>query len=211
MHGIKFGEIHSYDDLHLILSKVEIPPAGVKTTYVDIPGGDGSVDLTEGLGRICYKDRKCKFTFTVAPGDDFEAKKKEVSNLLNGQRFEIVLDKDPGYKYIGRCAVNSYSTNKALHKIVVEANVAPYKLKKTVTAVVMEPGEKVSVTLENGRMWTVPEIVTTAPATIEFNGGTFALTAGTHKILELELKPGENHLLVTCVHTVTFHYQEGDL
>lgn len=211
MHGIKFGEIHSHDDLHLILSKVEIPPAGVKTTYVDIPGGDGSVDLTEGLGRIRYKDRKCKFTFTVSPGDDFEEKKKEVSNLLNGQRFEIVLDKDPGYKYTGRCTVNSYSTNKALHKIVVEANVGPYKLKTAPTVVITEMGEKVSVTLENGRMWTVPEITTTAMATVEFEGNTYELNIGKHKILDLELKPGENHLLVTCPQPVTFRYQEGDL
>lgn len=135
MKGIWFGDIHSYANLNLILSKVDLPPATVKETYVDNPGGDGSWDLTEANGKVNYKDRKAKFTFSVLPGDDFEAKKTEVSNLLNGRRFKIVLDKDPEYYWDGRCSVNKYESKKKDRKIVVAANVSPYKLKKGQTRV----------------------------------------------------------------------------
>lgn len=135
MNGIWFDGIHSYDDLHLILSKVNIPPASAKTTYVDIPGSDGSVDLTEAQGEVKYKSRGCSFTFTAFPQDDFEEKKTEVSNCLNGKRCKITLDKDPDYYYEGRCIVNSFASNKKLNQIVVNATVSPYKMKNTNTVV----------------------------------------------------------------------------
>lgn len=135
MNGIWFDEIHSFTDLNLILSKVDLPPATVKTSYVDNPGGDGSWDLTEATGKINYKNRDCKFTFSVLPTDDFEQKKTEVSNLLNGRRYKVVLDKDPGYFWDGRCTVNKYESKKKLRQIVVSANVAPYKYKTEQTNV----------------------------------------------------------------------------
>lgn len=133
--GIWFGDIHSYENLNLILSKVDLPPAAVKETFVDNPGGDGSWDLTEANGKVNYKNRMAKFTFSVLPEDDFETKKTEVSNLLSGRRFKIVLDKDPDYYWDGRCSINKYESKKKERKIVVAANVAPYKLKKGQTIV----------------------------------------------------------------------------
>lgn len=140
MKGITFGEIHSYRDLNLILSKVEIAPAKPKTNYIDIPGGDGSVDLTEAHGEVKYYDRECKFTFSMNPSGDlseaaWEAKKTEVSNALNGNKFKITLDKDAEFYYLGRCEVNEYLSNKRLRQIVVAATVEPYKYKQEETEV----------------------------------------------------------------------------
>lgn len=140
MKGITFGEIHSYNDLNLILSKVEIPPAKPKTNYIDIPGGDGSVDLTEAHGEVKFYDRECRFTFTMNPASDlseaaWEAKKMEVSNALNGQKLKITLDKDAEFYYLGRCEVNEYLSNKRLRQIVVVATVEPYKWKQEETVV----------------------------------------------------------------------------
>ena len=36
MEGVWFDDIHSYENLNLILSKVEIPPAVPKTNFVDL-------------------------------------------------------------------------------------------------------------------------------------------------------------------------------
>lgn len=139
--GILFGNIHSFNDLNLILSSAEIPPAKPKQNFVDIPGADGSVDMTEALGEVKYSDRTgAKFTFYMNPAGDllesaWEAKKKEVSNLLNGWRGNISLDKDPGYYWQGRCTVDEHKSSKRLRKIVVGARLAPYKLKTDVTRV----------------------------------------------------------------------------
>lgn len=211
MHGMTFDGIHCYNDLNLVLSKADIPPAEPKTNLVDIPGGDGSVDLTEALGEVKYKDRACSFTFTVLPSDDFEAKKTEISNLLNGRQCKIILDKDPGYYWYGRCSVDSYSSDKKINKIVVKATVAPYKLKVNQTTVVVPAGTNVVRTLSNGRKTVVPTITNTAEATIVFDGGTFTINAGTHRILNIELVQGANQVTVTSTADVRFIYQEGDL
>lgn len=212
MKGIWFGDIHSYEDLNLILSKVVIPPCLPKTNYVDIPSGDGSVDLTEALGEVKYKDREATFTFTVLPQDDFEEKKKQVSNLLNGMRFNrIIVDKDPDYYWVGRCKINEYASDKNLHKIVVGATLAPYKLKTQETIVNVSRGENVTVVLNNGRKTVVPTITNSKDATIVFAGNTYELNAGTHTLLNVVLKFGQNQMTVTSDATVKFVYREGDL
>lgn len=212
--GVNFGNIHSYYDLNLILSKCEIKPAEPKTNYVDIPGGDGSVDLTESHGKIVYKDRECTFTFTVAPSDDlsYEDKKTQVSNALNGKRFEIVLDKDPEYYYSGRCTVDSWKQDRNLKQIVVSAKVAPYKRKigETVISVDLTEDEQ-SLALANGRMHIVPVITCTDETRIVFGNSEFRLSAGTHKILEFCLVEGNNEISVSGSGTVTITYREGDL
>lgn len=211
MNGIMFDEVHSYYDLNLVLSEVSIPPAVPKTNFVDIPGGDGSVDLTEALGDVKFNDRGCKFTFTVFPTDDFEEKKQQISNLLNGRRCKIIVDKDPDYYWLGRCSIDSYSSNKNLHKLVVGAVVAPYKFKHRQTKLAVPPGTDVSVSLGNGRRHVVPAITCTTDATIVFNGNTFTFGAGTHKDLNITLVEGDNPLTVTSTQEVLFSYQEGEL
>ena len=211
MEGIKFGNIHSYDDLNLVLSSVDIPPATPKTNFVEIPAGDGSVDLSEALGEVKFQDRECKFVFTVFPSDDFEEKKTEVSNLLNGKRCKIILDKDPDFYWEGRLTVNEYAQDRNLLKITVGAKTAPYKLKNLQTRIVVPAGEKTVKSLWNSRKTVVPTITNTAPATITFKGQTFDIDAGTHKILNIELVQGVNQVTVTSTQPVTFTYQEGDL
>ena len=76
MKGVKFGHIHSYSNLNLILSEVSIQPATPKTNYIDVPGADGSIDQTAALGEVRFNDRDCEFLFSVLPTDDFERKNK---------------------------------------------------------------------------------------------------------------------------------------
>ena len=211
MKGISFDDIHSYKDLNLVVAPFTIPPATAKTTYVDIPGGDGSVDLTEALGEVKYKDRECTFTFTVFPYEDFEEKKKYISNLLNGRRCRIILDKDPEYYWDSRCLVQNYECNKNLRKIAIKATMAPYKLRIRQTVVTVPAGNSVVRTLSNGRKSVIPTITTTAPARVIFEGNSYDLGIGTHTILNIQLKYGKQDVTVTSESPVKFTYQEGDL
>ena len=215
--GIKFDDIHSYYDLDLFLSQdgVYIPPAQPKTTYVELAGGNGSLDLTEALGEVKYSDRSCKFTFTVNPSSymTFEEKKTQVSNALNGKKCKITLDKDEDYYYLGRCTVNDYLQDKRILQIVVTATVSPYKLKQNETVeTITLTGQEQTVILKNGRKSVVPEITCTNNNTkIAFGSLETVLNAGTHRILDIQFKEGENVLKVTGSGTITFKYQEGDL
>jgi phage-related protein len=216
--GISFGNIHSFHDLNLILSKVEIPPAKAKTTYVDIPGGNGSVDLTEANGEVKFYDRECKFTFTMNPKYDlsdeaFEEKKTEVSNLLNGRTFKITLDKDSDFYYEGRCTVEEFLSDRRIRQIVVSAKVKPYKFKQNKTVLKYNlTAEQKTVNITNSRKTVSPTFECTNDDTmIVFGNASFSLSAGTHKVLDIQLKEGNNQLKVSGSGTLTISYQEGDL
>lgn len=216
--GVLFNEIHSYRDLNLILSRVEVAPAAPKTNYVDIPGADGSIDLSEALGEVKFYDRTIKLTFTMNPGGDlseaaWEAKKTQVSNRINGLACKIILDKDPGYYWQGRATVDEYQSTKRLRQFVVSAVVRPYKLKKEVTVVstaISSTGK--AVTLKNSRRPVSPTVSCTNDNTkVIFGGNTFTFGKGDHKDLGIRLKEGDNQVTVSGSGTVTFTYQEADL
>lgn len=218
--GIRFGNIHSYHDLNLILSKAEIPPASPKTNFIDVSGADGSLDATEVHGEVKFHDRDgAKFIFTMHPSSDlseqgFEAKKTEVSNALNGMYFErIVLDKDNNYYYSGRCTVDSFLSDKRLRQFVVTARLKPYKMKveETVVSKVLTSDET-EVILTNKRKKVIPEITCTDDnTTVVFEGGTYMFNAGTHQNLGIQLKQGNNTVKVSGSGTIEFKYREGDL
>lgn len=217
--GVSFDNIHSFNDLNLIFAGAEIPPATPKENYIDVPGADGSLDLTEALGGVKYNDRSgCKFTFTMNPEGDlsdeaFEAKKTKISNLLNGTVRKITLDKDPDYYYYGRCTVNGYAQNKKIKQFVISAKVKPYKYKQNETVVsVSLTAEENTVILTNGRKSVVPVITCTADNTkVIFGDFEIVLNAGTHKVLDICLKMGNNEFRLSGTGTITFTYQEGDL
>ena len=215
VNGVHFDDIHSYDDLNLFLAPFVIAPAEPKTSYVDIPGGDGSLDMTEAHGEVRFKDREFTFTFTVNPAETmtFDEKVMQVSNALNGKKCKIVLDRDADYYWQGRCEVNHYVQDRNLKQIVVIARVNPYKYKKDVTNVSFElTGEEKTITLYNGRKSVVPEITcTNKNTTIVFGSVEAMLGAGTFKVLDIYLKEGENTLKVSGTGTISFKYQEASL
>lgn len=137
MNGVYFGNIHSFYDLNLILAPFTPTPAEPKLNFLEIPGRDGHLDLTEANGEVKYNSREFEFIFTVAPGDPltFDERVSAVSNALNGLRCKITLDRDPDYYWEGRCAVSEYDQDKNIGQIVVTATVNPYKLKQNPTVV----------------------------------------------------------------------------
>jgi hypothetical protein len=213
--GICFGEIHSYYDLNLVLAPFVPVPAQPKTNYIDLAGGDGSLDLSEVHGEVKFCDRDFTFTFTVHPADKmtFDEKVTQVSNALNGNKCKITLDRDEEYYWEGRCTVDSYLQDKRLKKIVVKAKVKPYKLKqnKTVSIFALTSTEQ-TVNIRNGRKTVVPLITCSADNTVVVFGSIEkVLSAGTHEILDFQLKHGDNIFKVSGSGTIKFEYQEGDL
>jgi hypothetical protein len=66
--------------------------------------------------------------------------------------------------------------------------------------------------LENSRKSVVPSITCTNDNTVVvFNGGTYNLSAGSHRILDILFVEGNNLVTVSGSGTVTFEFQEGDL
>lgn len=214
--GTTFGSIHSNTNLQLIQQSVEVKPASPKTNFVDIPGGDGSKDLTEALGvGVKYADREITWTFALYPGADWYAKQREVSGALNGLKCNITLDDDPGYYYEGRLAVADYKADRLLRQITVKAICRPYKLKQSETTVSSSlTTTNKTLTLNNDRMPVVPTITVTATTVITFAGNSYTINAGTHKLLGIRLTAASQTLQAKTssgTGTITIKYREGAL
>ena len=216
INGVTFGTQHSLDDLNLILSKVDIPPAKPKTSYIDIPGGNGSIDLTEAGGEIVYEDRTLSFTFTVHPDESatFDEVRSDISNQLNGQNCKITLDKDDDYYFYGRVTVDDYRTNKKVNEITVKARVQPYKYKQNPTMVKFAlSAQAKTVNISNSRKSVSPTVTVSegGSASVEYEGNTFTFTAGTQRNADLRFTAGNNRVKISGSGTITFIYQEGSL
>lgn len=130
MKGVTLGGYHSYGTWGLWLKEApEISPPEPQTYLVEIPGMDGSLDLTEKLsGGIRYKDRKIKMTFMFLSRAEWPDVYSDMMSKLHGKSVQIVMDDDPGYYYFGRLAFDTPKLNNHASTFVINATVGPYKI-----------------------------------------------------------------------------------
>lgn len=212
MKGVRFGELHSYDDFSLILTDKTIGKAEPKTSNVDIEGMDGSLDLTEYFGDVKYKNRKLTFEFsTIIPMNEFLNLYSNIQNKLNGKYLKIILDEDPDFYYIGRLNVNDWKSNKRIGKITIEADCEPYKyrINETVLSYVLK--DTIDLYLDNLKKLVVPTITTDSEIQITFEDTCYSLSPGTWEIDDIILKPGINKMAVIGTGNITIQYKEGGL
>lgn len=133
-HSISFisgsTEMNTWDDWHLIPSSRPVfNPPKVKTQYVDIPGGNGQLDLTEILtGYPLYENRTGSIEFYVENGHaEWDDLYSQIMNYLHGKHMTACLEDDPGFVYEGRFAVNSWKSDKWWSTITIDYDVYPYK------------------------------------------------------------------------------------
>ena len=129
-HSITIGNKNTWDDWHLVpSSRPSFAMPQVKTSYIDLPGGDGVLDLTTSLtGRPMYGNRQGSFEFIVMNdyGEWYE-RYSDIATYLHGKEYRAILDDDPEYYYEGRFAVNQWKTGKNYSTITINYNVGPYK------------------------------------------------------------------------------------
>jgi hypothetical protein len=136
MKGIMFGNYHSWNDFQLILASKTIGTPSPKTETIDIPGGDGVLDLTEFFGETKYNNRNLSFEFSsMVNPSEFMTLFSMVQNALHGKKMTITLDDDPGWYYIGRISVSEWKTDRNIGKLTIDCDCEPYKLKSEQTSV----------------------------------------------------------------------------
>ena len=213
MKGLKFGNLHSYEDFSLYLKSKEIGSAEVKTEYVEVLGGHGKLDFTEVFGEPKYSNRLLTFVFsTIETGTDWASTYTKILNELHGLKKNIVLDDDPDYYYVGRITVSKYASSKRIGTITIECDCEPFKYKVKKTVVAKAINGSATVDFYNARKSVAPSFTTSAPITIMHNGNTYAIEGeGTFNDIGIVFTKGINTLTFTGTATVTVEYQEGDL
>lgn len=214
MKGVTFGKYHSYRDFSLILNSKEIAAPKPKNAEIEIPGADGTIDLTEFFGQVNYENCIHKFQFsTIVPQNQFLTLYSTIKSALHGQKARIVLDDDSGFFYVGRLYVSPFTSSKGIGTLSIEANCEPYKYKIAKTVVTRAVSGTENIVLVNSRKRATPEVTITTENTIRITYGNniWDLGSGSYTLPELELIEGNNMVTVTGTGVVSFTWQEASL
>lgn len=210
-NGVIFGTKNSVTDWDLLMTSKQIGKPEAKTNYIEIPGKDGTLDLTESLGEIKYNDRTLSFEFDLFNPKNFWNTEKEISNYLNGKKLKITLEQDSNYYYLGRCKVSS-SISKNVGHFTIECTCEPYKYKQNITTITNSVVTGGTYNYSNDRKSVVPTLTLSAAMTLEFNGTSYSIGTGTNKVLGINFKEGINTIkVISGTGTLTVSYQEGSL
>ena len=229
-HSITIGDKNTWDDWHLVpTSRPLVPPPGVNTSYVTVPGASGALDLTEALtGYPTYSNRTGSWGFIVM--NDYgegDARYSEIMGYLHGKQLRAILDDDPNYYYEGRFSVSGWASNKNWSRITINYNVGPYKIEvygvdenwvwdtfnfesdmvHAYSDIAIDGSTP--VTVYNDIMRVRPTIVCSAVMTVTFNSNTYDLAQGENSIREIVFTEGENILTFNGTGTVTIKMHGG--
>lgn len=130
IQSITFGDKNTWDDWKILPTERPVfAPPKPKTTYIDIPGGNGALDLSESLtGYPIYENRTGSFTFRVMNDYvEWHERYTEIMEYLHGRSMNAILADDPNYFYKGRFTVDSWASGDTWSQITIGYTVDPYK------------------------------------------------------------------------------------
>ena len=213
MSDIRFGTKWAHADYGLIVAPYTIPMPEPQMNFVEIPGRDGALDLSEAFGTIRYADRVIPLTlYCRAP---FDTLISAFAADVHGRRMNVIFDRDPTFYYDARITIEDVERHWGYCELTLECRAKPYKLEQFETAITVLPTSNATVTLTNTRMPVVPTITTSAEITLEFtiNEKNYSVTlpAGTHTVPSLVLSEGDTEIGITGTGSATFTYRKGAL
>lgn len=184
-----------------LLDGYTLSPPEPKIYTVDIPGGDGVIDLTQSLtGDVAYENRQQEFSFMVVNPDSFERVKTDVSNFLHGKSFDYQMTMDPGYTYHGRFTVTEYSHTLysypglvGIFSIKIDAD--PYKSKGLQTYH-LNPTGGMMFRFESGRKPVHPVIKCTQPCRVHWKDVVTVVPVGTYRLNDVIFTQGFNEIYI---------------
>lgn len=122
----------TWDNWHLIpSSRPIVAEATPKLNYVEIPGSNKSLDLTEYLTGIpTYSERKGSFEFYVMDdGTTWAERRKLFANYFNGRKMMMIMTDEPDRYYRGRFYFKGWQSDASggRPKITIEYQIDPYR------------------------------------------------------------------------------------
>lgn len=217
---ILFGVYDTASDGLLTLTAYKLSAPKTKDNRISVPGMDGTLNASTSLtgGEPIYYDRTLTASFETSEGSRLERKARldAMVNLLDGRTMDIVLPDDAEHIVRGDVHVEIAYNDNAHAKVNVSATVFPWRLRKEPTTVTLAlTSEYQTLTLSNERRRVVPTIKVTEDTTLLWGDDTYAISAGTHRLLNIQLAQGENQLQAkltsAAAGTITVTYQEASL
>lgn len=228
--GITFDDrIHTERDWGLKLLSVYIPMPDPKTQLVDIPGGDGNIDLTELNGRPAYSDRsgiELDFDLMDRSYSEWFAKYSKFAAEVHGRKVKMVLDDDPNFYYMTRLNLDGEKENRAFSQVTLTGSAEPFKYDVSATnepwlwdtfdfenGVVREM-DPVTISADNKKVTILGAGIDTAPVFVvsqaqnlqlSYGGRTYTLQVGRNRFPAVRV--GKSDVTLTFSGTGTFEVE----
>lgn len=207
MKGAMFGNKYSVDDYRAIMNYARITTPTVKENYVDIPGGNSSLDLTEAVSGVTFNDGQISFKFTFFKEED----RSRMRNDLHGRKLQIVLEREPEYFYDGRLFCRDGDYTGCIFELYINARVAPYKQEKQMTLHMEEITAAKDILLDNDRMPSIPVITVEGNIRLTYGGIGVQLSDGVYTIPEITLLDGLNRIHAEGKGSIKLQYRKGKI
>ena len=125
------GEVVDLRTLDFLLADYTIPDPNAKKHEVQVPGRDGTLDLTEALGGVYFENRSIELVLkgNAVTSEHFQLKCSQLRNTLDGKVCRLTFSDDPSYYWIGRMAVDAERMGRHHMTITLHLDAYPYKLK----------------------------------------------------------------------------------
>ena len=213
MSDIRFGTKWAHADYGLIVAPYAIPMPEPQMNFVEIPGRDGALDLSEAFGTVRYTDRIIPLTlYARAP---FDTLISAFAADVHGRRMNVIFDRDPTFYYDARITLEDVERHVGYCELSLKCRAKPYKLEHFETMITVLPTGSATVTLTNTLMPVVPTITVSAAMTLAFTIAgvvhTSNLAPGSHVVPSLVLLEGDTVIGITGTGRITFTYRKGAL
>lgn len=197
MYGMTINGIHTFKDLGLVpTTKPNMNLPAPKLSYIEIPGTQGEVDITESLaGEVLYEMREGSLEFLVAKPYLWDETYTKIKRSIHGVKTTLILDTEPSFYYQGRVYVSDFKSDKNFSTITLTYKLEPYKYStediKTnahhvLRDVATEVGKKLILPFDSD-MTLVPEFTNKSSTAVvaEFENKKYRIGEGTSRFPEI--------------------------
>ena len=119
---------NTWEDWRLIPSSPpSVGPFPIRKKFVDLPGGNGSLDLTDYLGNsVKMGVAEGSWSFMMIDQNiPREQQVREIEEFIHGTRCKAILEDDPFVYYTGRFVINNIKIGKNYSEITISYTIDP--------------------------------------------------------------------------------------
>ncbi|MEY8717725.1 hypothetical protein [Ligilactobacillus murinus] len=229
--SITFDGVNSWDDLQLLLSNAEIGYPKKNKSRIQIPNSNIYYDYADLFGDF-YEERTLEFEFIIARPNamtiaELEYKKSQIANWLEpGIRHRLSYSEIPFYYFLAEAQGDyDYTEENGYALLKVKFVCLPYKIHEVDESddiwdtfefendIAQDLTFEVSGTREAkiynaGTAKVSPKLIVTGNVTVELNGLSESLGAGTHEQTKIVLSRGWNKAKLAGSGTIRFSFSK---
>lgn len=198
--------IEPYTDFGMLTVTIIDTPPAPKVQYVDLPGRDGVLDMSEWAGVVRFGSRNLQIKLR-----DLDGGKDRFVNAVYGNTMRIYTDEDTDYYYTGRCdKMTAEYRQHGIWDITMDITCDAYR--RRVLDTMVSATAPATVTLKAERRPAIPTITASGACTITIGGVDHECAAGTFQLPDLLLTTtAQNVIIAGSGVTVDFTWTDGRL